>query len=562
MQNLLQGSALIQMQNKTAKRQNFMHGAVILTIGVVIMKILGAFYKIPLGNILKDDGYSMFTSAYNVYYVFFTLATAGMPVALSRLIAEADANGRAAQEEKTFRVALCTFAVIGILFSSVMFLFPEWLATSITRNPDAAWSIRAMAPSILLVCLVSAYRGYCQGNGNMIPTTVDEVLEVLFKVLSGVLLSSLIMRAGLGKPLGSAGALFGATVGSIVSLTYMIIYKKRNYRSLAASYSAGIHAPCDTPDDDNVVDSTSTIVKDVLRIGIPISLGASIMAILNLVDSSLCMGRLQSAAGFSYSEAKVLYGIYGKAQTLFNLPAALTQPLNISSVPAIAGAIAAGRRTESGKITEDSLRITSVISLPMGVGLTVMAFPIINLLYPNSHQAGPLLLRIMGVCSFFVCIVLMQNAILQASGKERLPMYSMITGSLVKITVNWFLVATPSINIVGAPIGTLCGYVTMMLMNFIFMRKSAGLNIRYGRVIFKPLLCSVIMGVSALLVYVLAGNLIGTASWMRLAICTVLAIFAAVVVYVITVVVFKTVTNEDLQLIPGGAKIGKLLHIR
>ena len=176
------------------KGQNYMHGAAILTIGVIIMKILGFFYKIPLGNILGDEGYSMFLSAYNVYYVFFTLATAGLPVALSRLVAEADANGRAKQEEKTFRVALVSFTALGLVFAAIMFFFPQWLAAVYLENPDAAPSIRAMAPAILLVCMVSAYRGYCQGNGNMLPTTVDEVLEVLFKVIAGLIITVLVLR--------------------------------------------------------------------------------------------------------------------------------------------------------------------------------------------------------------------------------------------------------------------------------------------------------------------------------------------------------------------------------
>ena len=161
------------------KGQNYMHGAAILTVGVVIMKLLGFIYKIPLGNILGDEGYSMFLSAYNIYFIFFTLATAGLPVALSRLVAEADANGRAKQEEKLFRVAWMMFFVLGTVFALIMFLYPEWLADKYLENPDAALSIKAMSPAILLVCLVSAYRGYCQGNGNMLPTTVDEVLEVL-----------------------------------------------------------------------------------------------------------------------------------------------------------------------------------------------------------------------------------------------------------------------------------------------------------------------------------------------------------------------------------------------
>lgn len=533
-----------------SKKQNFMHGAAILTVGVIIMKILGAIYKIPLGNILGDEGYSMFLSSYNIYNIFFTLATAGLPVALSRLIAEADANGRAKQEEKTFRVALLTFAVIGIAFSMIMFFGNEWLAAKYLENPDAALSVKAMAPAILLVCLVSAYRGYCQGNGNMIPTTVDEVLEVLFKVISGLIIASVVLKAGKGLPQGSAGAIFGVTIGGIISLAYMIIYKKRNYSELAASYTGG-RSPTDIPDDDGDVDPALRIVGNILKIGIPIALGASIMAILNSIDSKLCMNRLQSAAGFSYQEAKVLYGIYGKAQTLFNLPAALTQPLNISVVPAIAGAIALGKRESSDKVSEDSLRITAVIGMPMGVGLMVLAYPIINLLYPNSHEAGPALLRIMGITSFFVCMVLMQNAILQASGKERLPMYAMIIGSVVKIIVNWFLIANREINIIGAPIGTFCGYVTMAVLDYIFIRKAVGIKLRVWKIVSGPLICSILMGVAAMAVYHFIPSTVGM----------VLAMMCAVLVYAVTVIVFKTLTMEDMKMIPGGEKLGRILHM-
>ena len=545
-----------------AKKQNFIHGAAILTVGVIIMKLLGFIYKIPLGNILGDEGYSMFTSAYSIYFIFFTLATAGLPVALSRLIAEADANGRAKQEEKTFRVALATFAVIGIIFALILFLFPEWLAAKYLENPDAALSIKAMAPSILLVCLVSAYRGYCQGNGNMIPTTVDEVLEVLFKVISGLILASCLLRAGYGKPVGSAGAILGVSIGSVISLLYMIIYKRRHYSELSAPYTAGIHAPNDTPDDDELVDSAWKIVKDILSIGIPIAFGACIMAILNSVDSKLCMNRLQSAAGFSYYQAKVLYGVYGKAQTLFNLPAAFITPLTIAIVPEISGAIAKGANAAARKTSEDAMRISAVISLPMGVGLTVLAYPIMNVLYPNSNAAGPGLLAIMGAASFFVCTVLMENAILQASGHEKLTMVTMISGGLVKIIVNWFLVAQRSINIYGAPVGTLVSYVVMALMNYIFICVALKHRPKLLRIFARPLAASVLMGAAAWAIYGLCARFIGAVSWSRIALCMLAAIAVAVIVYLVSTIALRSITKEDMKLIPGGEKIANFLHIR
>ena len=546
------------------KGQNYMHGAAILTVGVIIMKILGFFYKIPLGNILGDEGYSMFMGAYSIYYIFFTLATAGLPVALSRLVAEADANGRAKQEEKTFRVALVTFTVIGLIFALIMFCFPQWLAASYLENPDAAPSVRAMAPAILLVCIVSAYRGYCQGNGNMLPTTVDEVLEVFFKVVSGLVIAVLVLRAYKGSPLalpmGSAGAIFGVSIGSAVSLAYMIVYKHRHYSALAAPYSGGID-PNDIPDDDDLVDPAMKIVKDILSIGIPIATGACIMALLNSVDSKLCMNRLQSAAGFSYREAKVLYGVYGKAQTLFNLPAAFITPLTISIVPAISGALAKGDKKTAGSVSEDSLRISAFLAIPMGVGLAVLAKPIMDVLYPGSHLAGAGLLQVMGVASFFVCLVLMENAILQASGREKLTMVTLITGGIIKIVINWFLVARRDINIYGAPVGTLCSYCAMAAMDYVFMCRTLSSRPRLLRVFSGPLAASALMGLTAWGVYGLGARLLGQGRIGTLfAMCV--AIGAAVIVYLVTAIVFRAVTREDMKLIPGGEKIARILHMR
>ena len=544
-----------------SRKQNYMHGAAILTVGVIIMKVLGFFYKVPLGNILGDEGYSMFLGAYSIYNIFFTLATAGLPVALSRLVAEADAHGRVRQEEKTFRVALATFAVLGVIFSLVLYFFPEWLAANYLENPDAAMSIRAMAPAILLVCLVSAYRGYCQGNGNMIPTTVDEVLEVLFKVIFGLILAAAFLRAGKGLPVGSAGAILGVSIGSVVSLGYMVWYRHRHYRDLAAPYTAGDVEP-DEPGGEERTDSALKIVRDLLTIGVPIALGACIMAILNSIDSKLCMNRLQTAAHFSYFEAKVLYGVYGKAQTFFNLPAAFITPLTISIVPAISAAFAKGDKEGAAKISEDSMRIAAVIALPMGVGLSVMSEPIMRGFYPESHHAGPVLLAIMGAAAFFVCMLLMENAVLQASGKEKYTMITMIVGGLVKIAVNWILVARRPINIYGAPIGTLASYIAMCAINFLFMTASLERTPRLGRILFKGMFCSTVMGFAAWAIYGLAPRLIHVPGRLGMLLCMFLAMAAAVVVYLICVVATSAVTREDLELIPGGSKIATFLRMK
>jgi len=532
-----------------SKGQNYIYGAAILTAGVIVMKILGAIYKVPIQHIIGDDGFSMFLATYNVYNVFLSLATAGLPVALSRMISEANAQGRPMQARRIFSVAWRAFFAIGLVCTLIMFFFPEQLANGILNNPDAARSIRAMSPAVLLVCLVSAYRGYCQGHGNMIPTTIGQVLEVLVKVIVGLLLAGLIMKAGMGKPLASAGAIFGVTAGSLAVLIYMVVYTKRNYAPEAV-------ANPDTPD------SRGSILKQFLRIGIPITLGASILSLLNLIDSGLCMNRLQSAAGFSLKEAQVLYGAYGTAQTLFNLPAAFATPLTISIVPAIAAAIVKKQHDEATKMTEDSLRITTVLCLPMSLGLSVLSYPIMRVIYPDGHASGPALLAIMGIACFFVCITLMGNAILQATGNERCTVYSMLAGGVVKIVTNWVLVARPEINIYGAAIGTLLSYLVMCIMSYIFMLRSFERAPSLKNIGLRAVISSALMAATAWAVYGLAEKFIGADGRFGMVICMGLAIIAAVIVYLVVIIVLGAIKSEDMKLIPGGAKIARILHLK
>ena len=529
------------------KGQNYLHGAAILTAGVIIMKILGFLYKMPIGNIIGDDGYSMFIASYNVYNVFLTLSTAGLPIALARMVSEANAQGRPNQLRRTFSVAWRTFFWIGLFCSLIMALFPRQIAGEILRNPDAALSIRVMSPSVLLVCLVSAYRGYCQGFGDMIPTTVGQVLEVLVKVVVGLALAWFLMHENYGKPLGSAGAIFGVTAGSAAALLYMWLHKQRHYRDREQGE--------DTPDPDGA------ILKRFLRIGIPIALGSSVLALLNLIDSSLCMGRLQDAARFSYLGAKELTGVYGKAQTIFTLPAAIITPLTISVVPAVTAAIDKKENDEVTRISEDSMRIAAVLSLPMGVGLTVLSRPVMDLIYPGAHTVGSELLAILGLASIFVCIVLMENAILQATGHELLPMYTLFAGGVLKVVVNYFLVAQRGINILGAPVGTLASYALMAVINFVMMCFVLDKNPRLRVILLKPLVCTLVMGAAAWAVFGLLGRF-AAGGRLGLLIGTGAAILVAVVVYLALSVLLRTVTREDMALIPGGAKIARLLHMK
>ena len=450
---------------RETSKQNYLHGAAILAAGVIITKILGAIYKIPLGNILGDEGYAHFMVAYNLYNVFFTLATAGFPVALSRMISEADTLHKPMQMRRTFHVALVAFACIGLLSSLIMYLFPTELAV-LMDDVEAAQCIWAIAPSMLFVCLAAAYKGYAQGQSNMKPTTVAQVLEMLVKTIVGLVLAWYLAKLGKGLPIAAGGAIFGVTAGSVIALLYLFVYKRRHYpdRSVA---------------EPDAPTSAGRIVKELLRIGIPITLGSSVLSLINLIDAKLVLNRLQTAAGFSYHDAKILYGIYGKAQTLYNLPAAFVVPLTISIIPAITAFVVRKKYGEAAEVAESAIRISGVIALPMGIGMAVLSAPIMGILYPTGHASGAMLLTLLGGAAFFVCLASITTAVLQASQRELYPVLSMLVGGVVKIVVNWLLVGDPRVNIYGAPIGTLVCYIVMCLMNRYFIRRHQRRH--YGR---------------------------------------------------------------------------------
>ncbi len=535
-----------------AKNQNYLHGAAILAAGVVIMKILGAIYKIPLQNLLGDTGYGYFYVAYSIYNVFLTISSAGLPVALSRMISQANTLNRPAQVRRVFRVALGTFFVIGFACSLAMFLFPTELAVMM-NSPRASQSILALSPAVVLVCLTSAYRGFVQGHGNMIPTTVGQVLEVLLKVIVGVALAYFLVSGGKSLPISAAGAVFGTTAGSLAALVYMYVSCRRNYKNEVRGVGAQ-----DTPD------SVGQIVKTLLRIGIPITLGLSVSSLVSLLDNKLVLYQLKETLHYSEALADELYGSYSGVQTLFNLPAAFVTPLTISVVPAVAAALARRDSREAGKVAASALRVTALLALPMGIGLSVLSEPIVRVVYPSTNAVGGPLLCSLGIASIFVCITLITNALLQANGNEKLPMLSMVVGGLVKVAVNWILVGNPEVNIHGAPIGTICCYGAICVMNLFFLRRHMAHPPAILPSLVRPFFSAAIMGAAAWGVYGLARQVTASMSsaWLGTALAMCAAMAVAVVLYVALVILTRAITLEDMRLIPKGEKLARLLRIR
>lgn len=546
------------------KKQSFLGGAAILTAAVVIVKLIGAVYKLPLNNILGSVGKTYFDTAYLIYNFLMIFSTAGLPLAISKLTSQAHAQGRENQKRKIFSTSVWLFFILGLVGSLLMFFGAEQLA-AFEENPMAAQAIRALAPAVFCVCLLACMRGYTQGQGNMKPTAISQVLEALCKVCIGLPLAWFILQkcretaisqqlaqnGSDGVEFVAAGAILGVTVGTILSLAFLIVYLV-THRSKAESL--------DTPD------SSGAIMKSVLAIGIPITLGNSALGIINLIDTKIVMGQLQNALLLSETEAALLNGQYRMAMDMPNMVASFVYPVTMSLIPFAAAAMAQKDTAKANSIISSAFRLIAILALPAGVGLSVLSTPIMRLLLPTQQEdalaAGPHL-QILGIALVFICLMILTNAILQTYGKEKLPIFTVIAGGVTKIVMNYILVGNPDINIHGAPISTLCCYMVIVGLNLFFVWKYSPEKPRYLRIFLKPVAASVLMGAAAWAVHGFAARaLAGHSAYLANAAATFCGILAGVVVYAILVIALRILRAEDVQSIPHGKTLIKLLHLK
>lgn len=550
------------MSNSTPRKNSFFGGAAILAAGIIIVKLIGALYKIPLGNIISDAAFADFNTAYYIYSLLIIISTGGLPVALSKMVSEAHTLGRGNQVQKTFRLAMMAFCTLGILSCAIMLIFPHQLA-KLMNNPRSYYSILALAPALFFICPMSALRGYFQGHSLMTPTAISQIIEALCKLIVGLALAKILVDQQVDESMAAGGAIFGVSVGCALGMAYMY-FCYRGYRRTLPKFR-------DKPDE------TGEILSTLAKLAIPITLGSSVMAVVNLLDTSIMFGRLQDAAGFTEDAARILKGIYDKAMTIYNLPASFMVPLTASVVPAVSAARAMKDYKQGAQISETALRTTALLAFPAGVGLLVLGKPIIQLLYPSTDVAlAGWMLSVLGIASICVCLMLVSNSILQAHRLVSIPMVTTLLGCLLKIALNYVLVGDPNINIQGGPISTLACFGLIAILDLVIIKLALPRSLSYIRVFLKPAIAAGAMGLSVWAVYGLASKVlmsmeafqvlaedgaIASISNLGNAIAVMAAIGVGVIIYFALVLVTHAISKEDLTLMPKGDKIARILRI-
>ena len=541
-------------------KQSFLKGAAILAVTNMIVKLIAALYKLPVLNILGDDGSGHFQIAYNLYVLLLTISSAGIPVALSRLISAASTTGRPKLVKMYFSASIPFFALFGLILALLMIVFADPLA-ALMGDAKSGLGIRVLAPAVLFSCIISIYKGYFQGHSYMIPTAVSQLMEAVCKLLIGLFIAWLLLGWGYETSFVTAGSFLGITVGLCLAIPVLIVFKHRFDKQ---------HYLPRRSETDRQAEPKTSVLLDIFRVSIPITLGSAILNIMTLIDTRVVMSRLETGAGFSHDNAISLYGVYAKGLSIFNIPAALVSSIAISIVPVIAATIALKRRRDSVNIMESSLKLANLIAMPAGVGLSILAEPIFKVLYWGSNPVAPTLLSTLGIASYFMCMQLVTVGILQATGHEKVPLLTCTIGGLLQIALDFYLTGQPHINIMGSPFGTLTCYGTITILNLIFINYRVKERPELAKVFIKPALCTAAMGLGAWAVYELlfklgaGSNGSGPLGVSHSAYILYLlgAIVVAVVVYGILIIATKTVTRDDMKLIPKGERLANFLKIK
>lgn len=574
---------------KEIKKQSFMEGAAVLVIAHLVVKIIGACFKIPLANILEETGMAFFSRAYNLYAAMFVMATAGLPVAVSKMVSESLAKKNYAESKKILRAAVILLSVIGAIGTCVLFFGARAFAERAFSSPGTYLSIVAISPAILFISILSAFRGYFQGHSNMIPTAYSEVLESVAKLVIGLLGAYFFMQ--FSYEVAAAGAVFGVTLGGLFALLLLIFFYYKNKKN--------------SLDYDTVpASTTSKIFIRLLTIAVPITIGAAVMSLTNVIDTFMIGNRLQAISvsqemfhtlteffglpakdvfigqALPAKAADIIYGSYsGYAMSLFNLPPSIVTSISMSIVPAIAAALAVKNKSQACLLTESSIRITTIFALPCAVGMSILSSPILIALYNNARAQDTLALLSLAIV--FVCIVSVSTAILQAAGHVMIPVRNMLIGGAFKIVSNFTLIAVPSINIGGAPISTFCCYLLIATLNLVSVARIIKPKFHFSDFILKPVVSALAMGAIVFLSYNLLAHILDAptislavnflpqtaavtplASFVRLKTIIALggSIFIGVIAYIIAICATHALQRDDIEMLPKGAKIARFME--
>lgn len=527
-------------------KENFIKGAAILGIAGLLVKILGAIYRIPLTNLIGTEGIGYYQPAYNIYNLLLVVSLSGFPTAIAKMVSERRALNNYEGAYQVYKISRWGLFLIGLISSIFVLIFARNLVTFL-GFPGSYYSMIALVPALFAVPLLSAYRGFFQGTQNMTPIALSQLIEQIFRVAVGLYLAYALVGKGLEE--AAAGATFGASAGGVAALILIVLMFFFSRETIKEEIASSNH---------NKIEPVWDIVKNLLYIAIPITIGASIAPLMGIMDSYIVSNRLTSIGYDSIQIADMFGELSGTAQTLINFPQVFSTAVAMSLVPAITEAFTKNQVKRLNVTANAGVKMSLIIGLPSGIGLFMLAEPIIALLYasigPEKHASAGALLEILAIGVIFLTLVQAFTAILQSINRQFQPVKNLAWGLVVKVILSYILIGIPSINLKGAAISTTVAYLVVALLNWKDINKTK-IKIDLIKVSSRTLLSSAVMAVTVGVSFKILKSVIG-----RQNLATLGSIAIAGIVYAICLFATGAITKEDLELIPKGEKLKKFVR--
>ena len=529
------------MAAKEKRGSSFVMQAAILASASLIVRFIGFLYRLPLTELIGDTGNGIYNAGYQIYTFLLILSSAGLPAAISRLVSTRIAKGEFQNAHRVFRVALAFAVTLGSIGMVVLYVFAEQFA-SWGGIADSVYSIKTLAPTLLIVSIMSVYRGYLQGLNIMVPTAVSQIIEQIFNAIFSVYLAWILVKQSI--PLGAAGGTAGTGVGALAGLVIIIIYyqkeKKTIFKNIRFEHS-GMAA-----------ETNRETLKNIVSTALPIIAGTAIFSMSNLIDVAMVMSNLRKSGAFTEEEAQALYGqLSGKYVTLTTMPVSISSAMATAAVPNIATAVTVGDRKVIKYKINLALKMAMIIAIPAAVGIGVLGDNILLMLFP-SYPEGGVLLKAGAVSIAFLSLCQIVTGVLQGIGKIYIPVIGALIGAVVKIILNSLLIEIPAINVVGAVISTDVCYLAAAAFDLIMLSRITGIRPYYGQILVKPAICSAVMGVSCIVFYKLFDIIFGNT------ISTLATIILAMGVYLVCMLLIRGITEKDFNSIPKGRSMVRI----
>ncbi len=522
--------------NKSSKKSTFVSSAMFMAGIGILIKIMGGIYKVILGReTFYGQAGGNIVSFVNPYYnLLLVLSTVGLSSAVAKIISAHDVKGEMQEKENVFRLVKIVMLVLGAILSIFLFAFAPIICNS-SEFSEAVHSMRALSFAVVIVSVMSAYRGYFQGHQDLKPFANSQLMEQFVKVTLGILFAALLLP--IGVEYSAAGSLYGVSIGALVGLIYLM-YKKRVFdkthnlpKAQRLSYQ-----------------ESKAIIGKILYYAIPIAVGASMFPVMGLIDGRMIKPALIEL-GYSKSAASDYYGYLAyQSKALIGFPAILFQAVRVSILPAVAVLVAVKNHKKLLHTVKTGLKVNFIIALPSAVGMYVLASPILYLLWNNLESSKSIepILRLMSISLIFVATYQCTSSILQGMGKQIINTFNLFIGVIVKFIVLCCLLKVSSMAIYAGAISTILAFLTTSVLNILVLKRNIEGSIIDFKSLLKLTVSALVMGGIVWFSYELLFGLIASNT-----IATLISVMLGAASYGILLIYLKVLNEDDLQFMPG-----------